>query len=142
MTVVVACAALGLLACGKEVGRVPFAAEGTATASMPMAAGEVAFWTDIDLEYTGDATLAYTIALSQGGAKVASATCDPLGNIPVKTGWVETNVGAAHSRRGSGKMTCSATLPAAGPTTVTATLAFGRKPATLTLKKADLAVRQ
>lgn len=138
----VGCAALALLSCGKEVGRIPFASEGMASTSVPLSAGEVTFWTDIDLEYTGDAALGYAITLSQGGAKVASAACNPLGNLPVKTGWLESNLGAAHSRRGSGKMTCSANVPTGGATLVTATLAFSRRPATLTLKKADLEIKQ
>jgi len=131
-----------LLSCGKELGRVPFTSVGTATATAPLAAGEVAFWTDIDLEYEGDAALAYEVELSQGGAPVAKATCDPLARLSVKESWVETNLGASHSRHGTGKLGCSVTLAAGGPTTVKATLAFSRKPATVTLRKADLVVKQ
>ncbi len=137
-----AVASLALPSCGKEVGRVPFTAAGTSSATVPMAAGEVAFWTDIDLAYEGDAALSYQIDLSQGGAKVAATRCDPLGPLPVRESWVETNIGISHSRRGEGKMSCSAMLPAGGPTTVTATLAFSRRPASVTLRKADLVVKE
>ena len=109
---------------------------------MPLSAGEVAFWTDINLEYEGDAALAYQVELDQGGAKVASATCNPLARLSVKESWIETNLGASHSRRGNGKLGCSVTLTAGGPTTVKATLAFSRKPALVTLRKADLVVKQ
>jgi hypothetical protein len=62
--------------------------------------------------------------------------------MSVKTGWVETNIGNSHSRRGNGKMACQATLPAGGPTIINVKLAFSKKPVTVTIKKADLAVRQ
>jgi hypothetical protein len=137
-----ALAGLALLSCGKEVGRVPFTTVGIASATAPVGAGDVTFWTDIDMEYEGDAALAYRIDLSQGGAHVASATCDPLGHLPVKTSWVETNLGGSHSRRGTGEMSCNATLPAGGPTLVQVTLAFSRKPASYTLRKADLILKQ
>jgi hypothetical protein len=138
----VALLGLWLVACGKETGRVPFAAEGTANAPATLKAGNVDFWTDIDMKWEGDAALAYTIELEQGGKSVATATCNPLGAINVKLNWSETNIGGSHSRSGSGKMGCSATLPSGGATNVKATLAFSRKPATLTLSKADLVLKQ
>src|SRR6185437_5171997 len=99
-----------LAGCGKEMGRVPFSAPGTATANVTLNAGDVAFWTDIDAEYHNDSSLPYTVHLEQGGAKVASATCNPLGPIHTKTSWVEINVGNKHSRSGMGKMGCSVSL--------------------------------
>jgi hypothetical protein len=140
--VAVALTSLVLPGCGKEAGRVPFTMPGTGTVSMPLSAGEVSFWTDIDLEYTGDAELAYAIELDQGGTKVATATCNPLGRLHVKESWTETNLGSSHSRRGMGKMDCSVALPAGGATTVKAILAFRLKPATQALRKADLVVKQ
>lgn len=120
----------------------PFAAEGNGEATAKLEAGEVAFWSDLDIEYEGDAALAYRIELLQDGVRVAEAVCDPLGRMTAKVSWTETNIGSSHSRRGSGKMTCSASLPKGGPTAVKATLAFGQKPAKVTLKKADLVVKQ
>lgn len=134
--------ALSSTGCGKEAGRVPFAAEGAQSATIELAAGEVSFWTDLDIQYDGAAALAYTVTLSQGGAPVATAVCNPLGHLPVKMGWVETNVNGAQSRKGNGKMGCSAKLAAGGPTAVQATLAFAQRPATLTLTKADLVLKQ
>lgn len=128
--------------CGKEKGRVPFSAPGSAHASLPLEAGEVSFWTDIDIEYEGPASLGYVVELEQAGAVVASTRCDPLAHLSVKTGWVETNLGNSHSRSGAGKMDCSVTLPTSGATTVRATLAFGTPPAKHTLVKADLVVKQ
>lgn len=128
--------------CGKEAGRVPFATEGVGSATVELAAGEVSFWTDLDVEYAGDASLAYTVTLSQGGAPVATAVCNPLGHLSVKMGWVETNVNGARSRKGNGKMGCSAKLASGGPTTVDATLAFAQRPTSLTLNKADLVLKQ
>ena len=134
--------ALTLVACGKEAGRVPFAAEGTQQATVSLKKGEVSFWTDIDLELQGDASLTYTVTLAQNGAPVGQAMCNPLGHIPVKTSWVETNLGSSHSRKGTGKMECSAILPNDGPTEVRASLAFSKKPESVTLKRADLVLKQ
>lgn len=132
---------LALVGCGKELGRVPLSAEGAAETTVTLSAGEVSFWTDLDIEYEGDAVLAYKIDLLQGGKSVATAACDPLGRLPVKTGWVETNLGDSHKRKGSGKMDCKATVPA-GATSAKVTLAFGKKPAKVQLRKADLVLKQ
>lgn len=128
--------------CGKEAGRVPFSSDGEAAATMQLGAGDVSFWTDIELGYEGDARLTYAIDLLQDGAPVATATCDPLGDLPIKTRWVATNIGKSHSRRGMGKMRCEAKLARAGATTVKARLAWAPKPATSTFTKADLVVKQ
>ena len=128
--------------CGKEVGRVPFSAEGKGSITVPLAAGRVDFWTDLAIEYQGDASLQYLIALEQGGARVATAICDPLGHLTSTTAWSERNLGSSHSRSGSGKMACSLKLAAGGPTTVRATLAFASRPAPPVLNKADLVVKQ
>lgn len=135
-------AMLALTGCGKEAGRVAFANAGANESPMTLAAGEVSFWTDIDVAYEGDATLEYTIDLQQSGASIGKVVCNPLGHMSVKTGWVEKNLGSSHSRSGNGKMDCKVTVAKAGPTTVKATLAFGQKPAKLTLSKADLVVKQ
>jgi hypothetical protein len=132
----------GLVACGKEVGRIPFRDEGSANAAMHLQAGAVSFWSDLDIRYEGDAALAYAVELVRDGSVVASATCNPLGHMSVKLGWVETNWDGRHSRRGTGKMSCGARVPNAGATTVRARLAFSSRPATLTLTRADLVVKQ
>ena len=140
--VVVVLSALLLPGCGKEAGRVPFVAEGSNAATMPLEAGDVAFWTDIDVKYEGDATLAYRVDLLQGGSGVATAECQALGPMTMKVGWAEMQLGASRSRSGSGKMTCSAQLAKSGPTVVHATLGFGARPISVTLSKADLVVKQ
>lgn len=129
-------------ACGKEAGRVRLAAEGNGAVEVTLDSGEVAFWTDLDIAYEGDATLNYRIEMFQNGNKAGTAECNPLGHLPVKTGWVETSIGSSHSRRGSGKMDCTAKLVTAGPTIVKTTLAFGKRPTSVTLKKADLVIKQ
>jgi hypothetical protein len=128
--------------CGKEAGRVPFAGEGASDITMNLTAGEVAFWTDIDIEYKGDAALQYDVELVQSGSTVATVACDPLAELNVKMSWVETNLGDEHTRRGSGKMHCTATLASGGSTTVRAKLAFSRRPTSVRLTKADLVVKQ
>jgi len=128
--------------CGKETGRVSFTAPGTSSSSAVLEAGQVDFWTDIDIEWEGPASLQYQVELEQAGTVVASTSCDPLAQLSVKTGWVETNLGSSHTRKGNGKMDCSVNLPKAGPTTVRATLVFTSKPTSLVLTKADLVVKQ
>ena len=136
--------ALSLLlsSCGKEVGRVPFTSEASNSATTVLTAGRVAFWTDIDMQYAGNAELEYRIALVQGGIPVTTAVCHPLGHLSTKFSWVEVDIGSSHSRSGRGKMDCSATLGTAGPTTVAATLAFTVRPLRVTIGKADLVVKQ
>jgi hypothetical protein len=133
---------LGLVGCSKEVGRIPLAGAGSGTTTLTLAAGDVDFWTDIHLEYEGDAALAYTISASQGGAPVGTTQCDPLGPLHIKNNWTATNLGGKHTRRGSGKMACSITLPTGGPTTIETSIAFSRKPAIVTFDKADLVIKQ
>jgi hypothetical protein len=131
-----------LTGCGKEAGRVPFATEGTKAVTMPLEAGDVAFWTDIDVKYEGAAALTYRVDLLQGGAGVATAECQALGPMSMKVGWVETQFGASYSRSGSGRMKCSAQLAKSGPTLVQTTLGFDPRPTSVVLKKADLVLKQ
>lgn len=133
---------LSLVGCGKELGRVPFSAEGSAEATATLAAGDVDLWTDLVLEYKGDASLEYKVELLQDGKSVASTTCNPLGQINVKVNWIETNLGDSHTRKGSGKMSCTVKLPSGGPTTIKATFAVAHAPTSITVTKADLVVKQ
>lgn len=120
----------------------PLSGEGSGTASANLKAGEVAIWTDIDIEYEGDAALTYDVALEQGGKPVAKTTCDPLARLSTRVSWVETNIGSKHSRRGMGKLACTATVPAAGQTTAKVTLKLGARPTSINIKKADLVLKQ
>jgi hypothetical protein len=52
--------------------------------------------------------------------------------------WVETNVGDHHTRRGQGKLACSASIASAGKTKVEAKL----RASNLTIHKADLVLKQ
>ena len=135
-------AALLLAGCGKEVGRVPFSGEGSNSVTTVLSAGRVAFWTDVDLTYTGSAKLEYRVALVQGGTLVATVACDGLGLMSAKRMWVEVDRGSAHSRSGKGKMECSATLLKGGSTTVNVNLPFGVRPLSATISRADLVLKQ
>jgi len=128
--------------CGKEVGRIPFTAEGTGETTVTLRAGKAALWTDIDIRYVGDASLAYEVELIESDLVRASAECDPLGHMSVKIGWVETHLGSKSSRSGQGRMPCELAVPAAGTYLVRARLAFGQRPGELTLKQADLVIKQ
>lgn len=139
---VTALLAVSLAACGRQVGSVPFSSAGTKSTTLPLAAGRVAFWTDLDVAYDGPATLHYQIELSQAGRHVATANCDPLGMKTVELGWLDITRSSFRSHRGHGKMLCGASLAKGGPTLVEATLAFGVQPLTATINRADLVVKQ
>ena len=128
--------------CGKEVGRIPFTAEGAGETTVTLRAGKAALWTDIDIRYVGDASLTYEVELIESDLVRARAVCDPLGSMSVKIGWVETHLGSKNSRSGQGRMPCDLDVPAAGTYLVRARLAFGNRPGELTLKQADLVVKQ
>ena len=140
--VVFAALALAVASCGKEVGRVPLSEAGFGIASLQLKAGDVAFWTDLDIKHSGEAVLEYRIELWQNGASVATAVCDPLGQMSVKIGWTEVSIGSSHSRTGEGKMSCRANLAQGGTTEVRAALVVKLRPATMALNKADLVIKQ
>lgn len=130
-----------LAGCGREVGRLPFSAEGKEAATMSLQAGEVAFWTDVDLKYEGAAEATYSIELEQAGSSVGKVQCDPL-TPDVKLRWMETRFADSRSLSGWGRMRCEARIAKPGPTTVRATLAFTTVPHTLSFRKADLVLKQ
>jgi len=135
-------ALLLVASCGKEIGRIPFTGEGEGETTVTLQAKKVALWADLDLAYVGDASLTYQVELLEAGTVKASTTCDPLGFMSVKVGWVETDIGPRHSRSGQGRMGCGFSAPAAGTYVVRAKLAFGQRPAGLTLTQADLVIKQ
>ena len=135
-------AALLLSGCAKEVGRVPFAGEGSSGTFATLEAGRVDFWTDMNIEYDGSANLDYRVALYQGGKPVATVVCNPLDHLGTKLLWLQRDSGSTHARSGKAKMSCSATLPKPGPTVVGATLAFATAPTRAVITKADLVVKQ
>jgi hypothetical protein len=131
-----------LAGCGKELGRLPFNAEATKTATMSLEAGEVAFWTDLAIRHEGAAVLNYHIELEQGGAIIASAECEPLAPHSIEFNSVEVRVGDSRSLKTMGKMSCSVQLAKSGLTTVRATLAFTTLPRRVALDRADLVLKQ
>jgi hypothetical protein len=135
-------AALLLPGCAKEVGRVPFAGEGSSGTFATLNAGRVAFWTDLNIEYDGSAKLDYRVALYQEGKPVATVVCNPLEDLGTKLFWFERDRASTHSRSGKAEMSCSTTLAKAGPTVVGATLAFATAPTRAVIAKADLIVKQ
>lgn len=131
-----------LIGCGKEAGRVDFSTEGQGEATVLLNAGEVSFWTDLGIDYDGEAALKYEVMLLQGDKVATTTVCDPLGQLPIKVAWVETDFNDSHSRSGKGKMTCSVDLARGGPTTVRAKLIISHRPPRLVLNRADLILRQ
>ena len=130
-------AVMALAGCGTEVGRVPLSGEGSGTGKAKLQAGEVVFWTDLDVDYEGDLGAAYDVKLTLGGHTL-SASCDPF-DVNVKTKAVTTSFNGKHSKRYNGKMKCSVTAPSAGEATIETTFKAGG-PAQF--RKADLVIKQ
>lgn len=135
-------AALSLIACGKEVGRIPFKEPGPGNARVALHSGDVAFWTSLDVKYTGTLVAGYEVALDNGqGVEVGPAKCDPL-SVHTKIKSLETNLGDEHSLSYQGKMGCSLSVPADGTYTVRAGLAILQRPAQLEIRDMSLVIKQ
>ncbi len=162
-----ALAAIALLGCGAEVGRITFVDVGSAETELALDSGKsVDFWTDLDFTLDkdislagsimadADFSLAYTIALYQGGELVQRVSCNPFDissfDISTKFKSIRTSIRATRSFKYLGKMRCSTTLPSSGPTMVEAVLAavdstdgsLVKMPAYFKLASADLVVKQ
>ena len=133
-------AAVAVLGCGTEVGRITFADVGSAGTEITFdSKRNVNFWTDLDLTLDDDISpagsimadadvgLAYSIVLYQRGVLVKRVSCDPFDissfDIASKFKSVRTSIRATRSFRYLGKMRCSTELPSSGPTVVEAVLA-------------------
>ncbi|MFT4979285.1 MAG: 3-phosphoglycerate kinase [Myxococcota bacterium] len=143
-------AALMLLGCSglvstftaAELGRVNFIGPATgATTSATVAAGPVALWTDIDLEWEGDLALRYDVRIAQDGAELAVMSCDPL-DVNVTMNSMTTDLGSRHTRRYQGLMHCTATIPTDGPIDVTAALSVTNATSAYSISRADLVIKQ
>ncbi len=162
-----AMAAIALLGCGTELGRITFADVGSAETELALDSGKVVdFWTDLDLTLDedislagsimadADISLAYSILLYQGGKLVKRVSCNPFDvssfDFRTKFKSVRTSIRATRSFRYLGKMRCSTTLTNSGPTIVEAVLAtvdpadgsLVEMPDYFKLEAADLVIKQ
>jgi hypothetical protein len=131
-----------LLACGKEIARIPMTGEAEGDASVTASAGQkLALWTQMDASYDGTWAPNYAVELRDASGKaVATTTCDPL-TPTTRIKSVETHFGAHHTMSYSGKMQCDLVAPSAGTFTVHAKLTYGTKPTALTVKDISLVVK-
>jgi hypothetical protein len=135
-------AALSLVACGKEIGRIALHDEGQGETVVQATAGKkLALWTVLDVKYTGHLAARYDVELLQDGAVVGKVLCDPF-DVNVKTSSIEKNIGDDHSISWNGKMKCDLTPTKTGPATVRARLSIAPRPATLSIRDISLAVRE
>lgn len=69
-----------LAGCGSEIERVHFEAVGEEEATFQSDGSEVAFWTDLDVEYAygSEPSATYEITVYKKGDKVAELVCDPF----------------------------------------------------------------
>lgn len=162
-----ASAAVALVGCGTELGRITFVDVGSAETELSFESGKVVdFWTDLDLTLDKDISLAgsimadaepslaYSILLYQGDVLVKRVSCDLFDisyfDIGTKFKSVRTSIRATRSFRYLGKMKCSTTLQNSGQTTVEAVLAtvdpvdgsLVEMPDYFKLSTADLVIKQ
>jgi hypothetical protein len=132
--------ALLLAGCGKEVGRIDFTEPGSRSVTVSLDAGEeVAFWTDLDVEFRGATRLSYAIVLRQDGKEVARANCDALDvsvEMMSKTITVDDQISTSYE----GKMRCEVQVPSSGLTEIEAT--FEAVPMPIRLTSFDLIIKQ
>lgn len=121
-----------------EVGRVPITAPGTHSTSVYVTAAPLALWTDIDVEWEGNASMDYTVQVTQDGTVLSEGTCDPL-DVNLTTNARSTDIGSRHTRSHQGLLGCTVATPAEGLVDVSVTLSVKGKP---TIRSADVYLKQ
>ena len=134
-------AIISLVGCGTRVGRIPCSKPGSASTVVTAKAGEMVFWSDLDIAWDGNFQPRYDITVTQVGKVVGTVTCDPL-DVHVRLHSKRTNWGAHHTASQEGKMSCRVTLPASGPTKIKASLRYLARPKKLTVHRLDLVIKQ
>ena len=134
--------ALTVVACGKEIGRVPLRDQGAGETTVEATQGKpLALWTSLDVKYTGAFAAHYDIEMLQGGALVGKTQCNPL-DVSTRLSSKQTTFGDDHAMSWQGKMRCEIALAKGGPTTVRAKLIIDRRPASLAIKDISLVVKE
>ena len=136
-----AAAVISLAGCGTRVGRIPFSKPGSSSTVLTAKAGELVFWSDLDVAWDGNFQPRYDITVTQVGKVVGTVTCDPL-NVHVRLHSKRTNWGTHHTASQEGKMSCRVTLPASGSTKIKASLRYLSRPKKLTVRRLDLVIKQ
>ena len=131
--------ALGV-GCASEVGRSSLIGLEPQALTVELAGDkEVVFWVDLDIEYSGDPTVAFDIEMEQNGATAVPIRCDAL-DPSVKRMSVEVTSAGSQTKRYQGKMRCSAQPAQSGPATFLITPIV--QPAPTKLERLDLVVKQ
>ena len=131
---------------GKEVARLPVNTVSTAgqeivkEASVPLKKGnEIAFWSEMDMAYEGDAPLRFQVSVTKNGASFKQLEIDPTRkNLTV--GEVKTSVNSKVNWRFSGKNEVLQ-IPEDGTYTFKARLIAGTNPS-LIVTKAELVLKK
>jgi hypothetical protein len=135
----VVASAFAAVSCGAVIGQVPFDEEGTGETGIDARAGTLRFWTVFSARFPGFMDARYDVDLVQDGVVVAATSCNALYNSPkVCYGTMKTSERLDLNCR----MSCSAVVPRAGPTTVRARFSIQGRPSNLQLVRAILVVRQ
>ncbi|MEJ2758283.1 MAG: hypothetical protein P8046_07360 [Anaerolineales bacterium] len=121
-----------------ELARIPIQTTGQFDPKFSHPGGELDLWTDFDIEFSGEATAAYTIALFKEGDIIETLTCDPF---QVEESLMTREVEANGLQKISflALMDCVAFLPAGS---YSAEVNFSVEGENLKIFRADLILRQ
>jgi hypothetical protein len=139
----VAAMALGLLGCGKEIGRLPMIKEESVERKLTVHASKpIVVWVALDWQYTEPLEARYDIELVQNASVVAKAQCNPL-DVSVKTNSREVTIGSSRNVKYTGKMKECELKPAQdGEATVKARLVFPKKTGSPVIRDASLVLKE
>ena len=121
-----------------EVGRVPITAPGTHSTSAYVTAAPLALWTDLDVEWEGDASMDYVVQVTQDGSVLSDGSCNPM-DVNLTMNARSTDIGDRHTRIHQGLLHCTVDTPAEGLVEVSVTLSVQGKPI---IRSADVYLRQ
>lgn len=121
-----------------EVGRVLITAPGTQSTSVYVTAAPLALWTDLNVEWEGDASMDYVVQVTQDGTVLSDGSCSPL-DVNLTMNARSTDIGDRHTRIHQGLLHCTVDTPAEGLVDVSVTLNVQGRPNILS---ADVYLRQ
>lgn len=125
---------------GQEAGRIPLTAPGQYQAKITVDPDKpIRFWTDLDVEFQGNALLLYRIELRDGNRLAGRLDANPF-DVTAKVMSREVSINDNHSLRYLGRMEGS--LPAPGTDTITVLVTLEAAGTFSEMKKMDLVLRQ
>lgn len=102
---------LWVLGCGKEIGRIEFQEPTRVSKSFEIdPQKELAFWTDLEIEYFGNLYFVYKIKILEGQQLIEEIVCNPL-DVSIRVKSIRTAINNKTYLKYEGKMRCGTTKP-------------------------------